>query len=271
MDADVATYMFSTLDACCSAYFAWNYNACMGDLDNTCARALWYPDWEGTNSGCKRDGNEPLYMTENAIVYMYSTKRDCCNEHYSWNLECMGESMGTTGNKYYPDWTGDDICKNDGEGPTYMALNPTMWLHDTLAECCAQNYDWKMNECMSLAEDGGTGLYYPDWSGDNEACLNDSQEPQYMIQNPSIWMFSTLAECCEKYYSYNLATCTGASPSTGTTKYWMDWTNKKCVQDCVGSSPCGGLAESWDKKYDTKTECCVENMNYDRKECINAD
>ena len=135
----------------------------------------------------------------------------------------------------------------------------------------AQNYDWKMNECMSLAEDGGTGLYYPDWSGDNEACLNDSQEPQYMIQNPSIWMFSTLAECCEKYYSYNLATCTGASPSAGTTKYWMDWTNKKCVQDCVGSSPCGGLAESWDKKYDTKTECCVENMNYDRKECINAD
>jgi len=67
MDADVATYMFSTLDACCSAYFAWNYNACMGDLDNTCARALWYPDWEGTNSGCKRDGNEPLYMTENAV------------------------------------------------------------------------------------------------------------------------------------------------------------------------------------------------------------
>ena len=29
--------------------------------------ALWYPDWEGTNSGCKRDGNEPLYMTENAV------------------------------------------------------------------------------------------------------------------------------------------------------------------------------------------------------------
>lgn len=77
-----------------------------------------------------------FYFNLGKIVYMYSTKRDCCNEHYSWNLECMGESMGTTGNKYYPDWTGDDICKNDGEGPTYMALNPTMWLHDTLAECC---------------------------------------------------------------------------------------------------------------------------------------
>lgn len=63
MDVDVATYMFSTLDACCeyrclhyiapfsndkvsqfyyaflgSAYFAWNYDACMGNLENTCAR-----------------------------------------------------------------------------------------------------------------------------------------------------------------------------------------------------------------------------------------
>ena len=134
----------------------------------------------------------------------------------------------------------------------------------------AEHYKWKMDECMGLEVDG-TGIYYPDWTGDNEACLNDRNEPQYMVQNPSIWMFSTLDECCEKYYSYNLATCTGASASTGTTKFWIRWSDKKCVQDCVGPSPCGGIAESWDTKYNTKAECCKENMSYDRRECINAD
>ena len=67
---------------------------------------------------------------------MYSTKRECCDEHYSWNPECMGGRVGNTGRKYYPDWAGDHVCKNDGEGPTYMALNPSAWLYDTLLECC---------------------------------------------------------------------------------------------------------------------------------------
>ena len=76
------------------------------------------------------------YVTTFIRIYLYSTKRECCDEHYSWNLECMDGSVGNTGRKYYPDWTGDDICKNDGEGPTHMTLNPSIWLHDTLSECC---------------------------------------------------------------------------------------------------------------------------------------
>jgi hypothetical protein len=33
-----------------------------------------------------RDGNEPLYMMENAPHYLFSTKADCCKERYSWNI-----------------------------------------------------------------------------------------------------------------------------------------------------------------------------------------
>ena len=43
----------------------------------------------------------------------------------------------TSGDKYYPDWTpGDQTCNNDGSAPKYMVLNPTMWLYDTLSDCC---------------------------------------------------------------------------------------------------------------------------------------
>ena len=58
-------------------------------------------------------------------------------EHYDWNLsECMGTTASTSTSKYYPDWLGDKTCKNDGSAPEYMVLNPTMWLHDTLSDCC---------------------------------------------------------------------------------------------------------------------------------------
>ena len=115
----------------------------MGTLDQTCARALWYPDWEGTNTGCTRDGNEPLYMTQNPAIYLFSTKADCCTEYYSYNMaDCLGGSGATSsGSKYYADWLGDDTCKNDGGAPSYMIANPTQWLYDTLSACC---------ECTSL-------------------------------------------------------------------------------------------------------------------------
>jgi hypothetical protein len=180
MDSAAGTNMHSTLDSCCSAHFAWNYDVCMGKLDETCVRAFWYPDWEGENIKCKRDGNEPLYMTDNPTMYMFNQKKDCCAEHYSWNLaECMGTAASTSAGKYYPDWLGDNMCKNDGAAPTYMTLNPTMWLHDTLSDCCTKNYGWKMKECMGASAPASSGLYYPDWSGDNEGCLADGNEPQY--------------------------------------------------------------------------------------------
>ena len=196
----------------------------------------------------------------------------------------MGSAGSTSGDKFYPDWLGDDTCKNDGAAPTYMALDPAMWLHDTLSECCAKNYSWKMKECMGSST--SSGLYYPDWSGDNEGCLADGNEPQYskysiemflslpiplmqslhlifssifpVVSNPSSWLFSSLLECCETHYPYNLSGCIQDAPSVGTGKFYMHWIDQKCVQDCTGDAPCGGLAKSWDAKYDTKAECCKE-------------
>lgn len=77
-------------------------------------------------------------MTQNPTYYLFSTKADCCAEYYYWNIEeCFGEGEAAgSGNKYYADWLGDDTCKNDGRAPAYMVSNPTLWLYDTLSECC---------------------------------------------------------------------------------------------------------------------------------------
>ena len=259
MDANPTNYLFSTLDKCCSQHFTWNYESCMGTLDQTCARALWYPDWAGSNTGCLRDGNEPLYMTQNPTVYLYNTKADCCNEFYYYDYTtCMGSTSSSSGTSYYADWLGDDTCKNDGGAPPYMVQNPTLWLYDTLAECCAAHYAWKSNECLGTTTTP-SGLYYPDWSGDNEGCLNDGNEPAYMTQYSTLWMHATLQSCCDEHYSWNLSLCLGSSGSSGSNKWYMDWNENKCVQDCTGASPCGGLAETWDKVYDTQDKCC-ENI-----------
>jgi hypothetical protein len=271
MEANPGVYMHSTLDKCCSTHFAWNYDGCMGLLDDTCARALWYPDWEGENVGCVRDGNEPLYMTENNIAYLFSTKADCCTEHYSWDIaECMGTSTGGSGKQYYADWLDSDTCVNDGSAPTYMVQNPTMWLFESLSACCTKNYSWKMSECMNggtaPAPAPGSGLYYPDWAGANDGCLNDGNEPEYMAKNPSQWMHSTLAACCEKNYGYDLNGCNGTS-GTGSNKWYMNFSTGKCVQDCDGAAPCDGLANSWDIKYDTQSKCCQERSWWDTASC----
>ena len=75
MSANPSWYLYSTLDDCCTTYFGWNYDGCMGNVRGTCVKALFYPDWEGTNEGCVDDGNEPPYMRDNYVYYS-----ECCRQ-----------------------------------------------------------------------------------------------------------------------------------------------------------------------------------------------
>jgi hypothetical protein len=257
----------------------------MGTFDDTCARAYWYPDWEGNNDGCVRDGDEPIYMTENPTQYLFKTKAECCTEHYSWNqATCMGgasAASSASGNKYYADWTsGDETCKNDGKAPDYMVANSATWLYTDKAACCSRFFGYKLSDCMgtSASSGSGTGKYFPDWSGDNEGCVRDSgstRAPDYMAGSTT-WLFDTLDKCCEQHYNWNLATCkgtgsAGSSASAGTDEWYVVWGNPAvCKKNCkVGSGTgCGGLAESWDDKYPSQAKCCSTRVSYGYKDCM---
>ena len=70
MTKNPSDYLFSTLDSCCSTYFNWNYDTCMGLLPGECARELYYPDWNGSNEKCIADGNEPQYSKFRFVFFV---------------------------------------------------------------------------------------------------------------------------------------------------------------------------------------------------------
>lgn len=120
----------------------------------------------------------------------------------------------------------------------------------------------------SAATDPGSGKYYPDWEGDNQGCIIDANTtlaPEYMISNPTAWMFDTIDACCLKYYSWNRAACAGSSSDAGSKLWYMDWYAGKCVKDCVGASGCGGLAAGWDSLFGTRSECCKAKNSWNSK------
>ena len=81
---------------------------------------------------------------------------------------------------------------------------------------------------------GGGSLFYPDWKHDSGTCLQDGKEPGYMRINPKEWLFATLEECCERYYSgYNKNKCINEQ---GSGLWYVDHLNKRCVVDCDESS-----------------------------------
>ena len=172
MDANPRDYLMSTLDRCCTTFFGWNYDGCIGSAPGMCARALFYPDWHGSDEGCVDDGNEPTYMTDNAMFYIFSQLEDCCNDNYASTFDtCMGSAASSKNNGlYYPDFDSTDhVCRNNGKQPGYMNNSPTHWMHTTLAACCTTNYNWNYDNCIGSDPSSATstvasptgGLYYP--------------------------------------------------------------------------------------------------------------
>ena len=37
---------------------------------------------------------------------------------------------------------------------------------------------------------------------------------------------------------------------------YVDWVSKKCIQDCIGAAPCGGIKKFWDIGHATAESCC---------------
>ena len=293
MESNPSAWLSTTLEICCEKHASWNQQECVGDHPPECATVLWYPDWKGTNKGCLRDGNEPLYMVQNPSTFIFSDKASCCAEHYTWNeASCLGGIGGTSlthgtstassGSKYYADWESekaeDQTCKNDGAAPEYMINNPTMWLFDQLNVCCEKNFNWepKLSECKgSTAADSNARLYYPDWSGGNAGCEQNSGTTLAPDTLTDSYFYATLDECCEAHYSWNEASCKygGSSATTGigTEKWYVVWADSTCKKDCaIGGTDCGGLAGYYETSnlHDTKADCCSTHMPFDYRNCI---
>ena len=148
------------------------------------------------------------------------------------------------------------------------------YLSNTLEECCEKFVGWNLFGCKGITPVLTNGDFYPDWeSGSNSGtCLNDGGFPPYMLNDQDYYLFPTLGQCCKKHFSWNLSKCLGSSTTSGTdtadtsdsgSKEWyVDWESYSCVQDCVGPTPCGGLAEFWEETYATVDICCRTKLSW---------
>lgn len=204
MAVNPTEWLTSSIEACCEKFHpGYAFEDCMGyyppDHDD-CNRALFYPDWSGSNEGCLGDGKEPYYMTANANFFLVDSLVKCCEKYYNWNYyDCTGTRPVLTNGEYYPDWTGgsSSYCLNDDQMPDYMLNNQNWYLSTTLQKCCEKHFHYEMNECMGTAN-AGTNEWYVSY--EDKTCYQDCSgvAPCGGVVNFWVDTFTTKEKCCKE-------------------------------------------------------------------------
>lgn len=140
----------------------------------------------------------------------------------------------------------------------------TKTLYTSAAACCAGQISWMSSAlCVSRSTGVPSMKFYADQT--SSVCRQDCPKNNGLPcggspEDLSLTLFDSLATCCTTKISWE-PTCVdksnGVQPQ-GTGKYYVNWTYGKCALDCLAGSNtgCGGVAESWDAKYDTSDACC---------------
>ncbi len=175
-------------------------------------------------------------------------------------------------NSNYPDIR-YDTNRNDGEEPDYMAVNPTEWLSSSMEACCKKFfsgylYDVCMGRYPPDHDDCNFMLFYPDWDGSNKGCIDDGQEPYYMLSNHQYFLSNSREECCKKFYEWDFYTCTGTLPVAAFGKYYPKWTttSSTCLND--DEIPTYMLNDQGWYLSTTLRKCCERHFFWDINECM---
>lgn len=93
-----------------------------------------------------------------------------------------------------------------------------------------------------------------------------------MTRNPSTYLFSTKATCCQEYYPFTYSECMGGSSSGSGLKWYADWTSgdETCKND--GKAPKYMIDHDQDSLkswlFDDLEDCCSVNFSYTMKGCL---
>lgn len=246
----------------------------------------------GPNGPCKIPGG----IVTNPFVALYETAIECCTAKLDYLKKdyCVSNSdpwsLGT--GKYYAK-SFDGICVLDRETCPVMTSgvqcerNTNGWtqLYDSLEACCENEIAWvDKSWCVRTSNDEPSGMWFLP-SPFSEKCSKDcttseplspsGQQPLYCAEHiPSNFFefYNTVEECCADNVSYAKDACVATSMGedesvtsmpTSSEQYYVDWFRFKCVKNCVGADPCGGLANiSWDHLYGSSAECCAKGLGW---------
>lgn len=135
-------------------------------------------------------------------------------------------------------------CVQNCEGdPPCGGVNTDSWVHhhSDVQECCRKALPWKCNSDLPC-----------------EACTD---------ADLSAFTTTTTTQAT------TTTTATSVDISAFYVSYAPEDTSGKCVQNCNGDKPCGGVnTESWVKKYSNAKECCDNGLSWKALEqCTDAD
>jgi len=117
-----------------------------------------------------------------------------------------------------------------------------------------------------------TNGYYPSWNTGDETCKNDGNAPDYM--NDGVYHESTLKDCCERYYNWNMLTCMGSNP-TDIEGFYPAWesadTNEIKCMSATNTLPPAYMLSNPTAWIDSDIEtCCSRQYSWATATCISA-
>ena len=272
--ADSWVTLYADAAACCAAKFSYVPSGiCQAKSSATGAyngTGKFYVDYQ--NNKCVQDCATPTAgcggIIADTSTALYADAAACCAAKLSYVdadvCKSNSNSTSTGTGKYYAD-SQNKKCLKDSNPPNGVRAPASAVLYDTVAKCCSGSLSW-VNSAYCVSRSDGTG-YSSKWYVDyqNEICKQDcaSGATCAAISDVSTPLFDSALACCQAKLGWidsakcNTLSTGGTLASTGSEEYYVDWSVSKCVKNCVGAAPCGGLAEKWEQKYATSALCCA--------------
>jgi len=130
------------------------------------------------------------------------------------------------------------------------------------------------NDIQRHAQAVDDGYYYPSWNTGEHTCKNDGNAPNYMKTDGG-YHESTLKDCCERYYTWNMLTCMGSNPTDieGFYPAWESDTNEiKCMSmSATNTLPPAYMLSNPTAWIDSDIEtCCSRQYSWATATCISA-
>jgi hypothetical protein len=167
----------------------------------------WYPNFLEGATTCSNNGYQPSFMNDSPNIYLFSSKKDCCDQWFSYDPFCA--SAASTKKKFYPDLsTGLCARKQEKEFASYERDR-----YDTLEECCSDKFSsYGYEACCSAPGLGGcipTGVvrYLPNWT-DSECYAKSETALAYHEVDDS---FESASACCSSVFGWKLDSCCKAA------------------------------------------------------------
>lgn len=116
-----------------------------------------------------------------------------------------------------------------------------------------------------LATADGDSSWYPDFINPENYCSNDGNTPIYMNkpETKQSYIFTSKAECCEKWFSYAPYCQGGLSNDPDVEKFYLEWTSGGCSKKLASEF------QSYEQgRYDTLEECC--DKSWDKGQCCKS-